>query len=158
MAEPVCPYLSKIVINSCKSLGIPCHEKGTYLCIEGPQFSTRAESLFYQQGNFDVVGMTNATEAKLAKEAELCYITIAMATDYDCWHDAEDNVTADMILKILNENTQKAENIIKDVAKVIDFDERECVCGSSLRQSVVTAKEDVPAKTLKRLSIFNLYG
>lgn len=157
MAEPVCPYLSRIVVNSCKSLGIPCHEKGTYLCIEGPQFSTKAESLFYQKSNFDVIGMTNATEAKLAKESELCYITIAMATDYDCWHDEEDNVTADMILKILNENARKAEDIIKDTANIIDFNEKECTCGSSLRQAVVTSEEDVPNKTMERLSIFNLY-
>lgn len=157
MAEPVCPYLRSVVINSCKSLGIHYHEKGTYFCIEGPQFSTKAESLFYKNNNFDVIGMTNATEAKLAKEAELCYTTIAMSTDYDCWHEEEDNVTADMILKILNENAQKAKNIIKEAVKVIDFNERECECGSSLKQAIVTAKKDVPDKTLERLSIFNLY-
>ncbi len=157
MAEPVCPYLRGVVINSCKSLGIHYHEKGTYFCIEGPQFSTKAESLFYKNSNFDVIGMTNATEAKLAKEAELCYATIAMSTDYDCWHEEEDNVTADMILNILNENAQKAKNIIKEAVKIIDFDERECECGSSLKQAIVTAKKDVPDKTLERLSIFNLY-
>lgn len=157
MAEPVCPYLRGVVINSCKSLGMPYHENGTYFCIEGPQFSTKAESFFYKSGNFDVIGMTNATEAKLAKEAELCYATIAMSTDYDCWHDEEDNVTADMILKILGENAQKAKNIIKEAVKAIDFDEKECECGSSLKQAIVTAKKDVPNKTLEKLSIFNLY-
>ncbi len=157
MAEPVCPHLRKVVINSCKSLGIPYHDKGTYFCIEGPQFSTKAESFFYKSSNFDIIGMTNATEAKLAKEAELCYATIAMSTDYDCWHEEEDNVSADMILKILNENAQKAKNIIKEAVKIMNFEERECECGSSLKQAVVTAKNDVPKRTLERLAIFNLY-
>ncbi len=157
MAEPVCPYLKSVVIDSCKSLGIHCHEKGTYLCIEGPQFSTRAESFFYKNSNFDVIGMTNATEAKLAKEAELCYATIAMSTDYDCWHEEEGNVSADMILKVLSENVQKAKNIIKEAVKMINFSEKRCECGSSLKQAVVTAKKDVPDKTLEKLSIFDLY-
>ena len=158
MAEPVCPYLRKILIESCKNLNIACHEGGTYICIEGPQFSTKAESFFYKNNGFDVIGMTNATEAKFAKEAELCYATIAMATDYDCWHEEEDNVTADMIIKILLENAEKAKKIIKESASKIDFTKSGlCSCDSSLRQAVVTAKKDVPGETLKKLSIFNLY-
>jgi 5'-methylthioadenosine phosphorylase len=111
--------------------------------------------------------MTNATEAKLAREAELCYTTIAMATDYDCWHEEEDNVNADMIIKILLENAEKAKNIIKESIGKIDFAHNECGvdgggknicgCGLSLQKSVVTAKKDVPEETLKKLSIFNLY-
>lgn len=158
MAEPVCPYLRQIIINSCKSLNITCHEKGAYFCIEGPQFSTKAESLFYKNSGFDVIGMTNATEARFAREAEICYATIAMSTDYDCWHEEEDNVTADMILKILNGNAQKAKNIIKEAVKIIDFNEKKCECETSLKQAIVTAKKDVPVKTLERLSIFNLYN
>ena len=167
MAEPVCSYLCKIVVDSCKSLDIPYHKGGSYLCIEGPQFSTKAESLFYKNNGFDVIGMTNATEAKLAREAELCYATIAMATDYDCWHEEEDNVNADMIIKILLENAEKAKNIIKESIAKIDFAHNECSaernggnlcsCGFSLQKSVVTAKKDVPEETLKKLSIFNLY-
>ena len=158
MAEPVCPYLRKILIESCKNLNIACHEGGAYICIEGPQFSTKAESFFYKNNGFDVIGMTNATEAKFAKEAELCYATIAMATDYDCWHEEEDNVTADMIIKILLENAEKAKKIIKESASKIDFTKNGlCSCDSSLRQAVVTAKKDVPGETLKKLSIFNLY-
>ncbi|MCL4532703.1 MAG: S-methyl-5'-thioadenosine phosphorylase [Deltaproteobacteria bacterium] len=158
MAEPVCPYLRKILIESCKNLNIACHEGGAYICIEGPQFSTKAESFFYKNNGFDVIGMTNATEAKFAKEAELCYATIAMATDYDCWHEEEDNVTADMIIKILLENAEKAKKIIKESASKIDFTKSGlCSCDSSLRQAVVTAKKDVPGETLKKLSIFNLY-
>ncbi len=158
MAEPVCPNLRKILIESCKSLNVACHEGGSYICIEGPQFSTKAESFFYKNNGFDVIGMTNATEAKFAKEAELCYATIAMATDYDCWHEEEDNVTADMIIKILIENAEKAKKIIKESAAKIDFTKKGiCSCGSSLRQAVVTAKKDVPDETLKKLSIFNLY-
>ena len=158
MAEPVCPNLRKILIESCKSLNVACHEGGSYICIEGPQFSTKAESFFYKNNGFDVIGMTNATEAKFAKEAELCYATIAMATDYDCWHEEEDNVTADMIIKILIENAEKAKKIIKESASKIDFAKKGlCSCGSSLRQAVVTAKKDVPDETLKKLSIFNLY-
>ena len=158
MAEPVCPYLRKILIESCKNLNIACHEGGTYICIEGPQFSTKAESFFYKNNGFDVIGMTNATEAKFAKEAELCYATIAMATDYDCWHEEEENVTADMIIKILLENAEKAKKIIKESASKIDFTKNGlCSCDSSLRQAVVTAKKDVPEETLKKLSIFNLY-
>ena len=101
--------------------------------------------------------MTNATEAKLAREAELCYSTIAMSTDYDCWHEEEDNVNADMILKILMENAEKAKNIIKKAVEDMDFSEKECSCGSSLQKAVVTAKKDVPKETLEKLSIFNLY-
>lgn len=158
MAEPVCPYLRKILIESCKNLNVACHEGGTYICIEGPQFSTKAESFFYKNNGFDVIGMTNATEAKFAKEAELCYATIAMATDYDCWHEEEENVTADMIIKILLENAEKAKKIIKESASKIDFTKSGlCSCNSSLRQAVVTAKKDVPDETLKKLSIFNLY-
>ena len=158
MAEPVCPYLRKILIESCKNLNVACHEGGTYICIEGPQFSTKAESYFYKNNGFDVIGMTNATEAKFAKEAELCYATIAMATDYDCWHEEEENVTADMIIKILLENAEKAKKIIKESASKIDFTKNGlCSCDSSLRQAVVTAKKDVPEETLKKLSIFNLY-
>ncbi|MCL6119612.1 MAG: S-methyl-5'-thioadenosine phosphorylase [Candidatus Acidulodesulfobacterium acidiphilum] len=158
MAEPVCPYLRKILIESCKNLNVACHEGGTYICIEGPQFSTKAESYFYKNNGFDVIGMTNATEAKFAKEAELCYATIAMATDYDCWHEEEENVTADMIIKILLENAEKAKKIIKESASKIDFTKSGlCSCNSSLRQAVVTAKKDVPDETLKKLSIFNLY-
>ena len=158
MAEPVCPYLRKILIESCKNLNVACHEGGTYICIEGPQFSTKAESYFYKNNGFDVIGMTNATEAKFAKEAELCYATIAMATDYDCWHEEEENVTADMIIKILLENAEKAKKIIKESASKIDFMKSGlCSCNSSLRQAVVTAKKDVPDETLKKLSIFNLY-
>ena len=158
MAEPVCPYLRKILIESCKNLNVACHEGGTYICIEGPQFSTKAESYFYKNNGFDVIGMTNATEAKFAKEAELCYATIAMATDYDCWHEEEENVTADMIIKILLENAEKAKKIIKESASKIDFTKNGlCSCDSSLRQAVVTAKKDVPGETLKKLSIFNLY-
>ncbi len=157
MAEPVCPYLRKIVINACKALGITFHDGGSYLCIEGPQFSTKAESFFYKNNGMDVIGMTNATEAKLAREAELCYATIAMATDYDCWHEEEENVTADMIIKILLENAEKAKNIIKESAGKIDFSNKECFCGLSLQKSLVTAKKDVPEETLKKLSIFDLY-
>ncbi|MHB1703847.1 MAG: S-methyl-5'-thioadenosine phosphorylase [bacterium] len=158
MAEPVCPYLRKILIESCKNLNVACHEGGAYICIEGPQFSTKAESFFYKNNGFDIIGMTNATEAKFAKEAELCYATIAMATDYDCWHEEEENVTADMIIKILLENAEKAKKIIKESASKIDFTKSGlCSCNSSLRQAVVTAKKDVPDETLKKLSIFNLY-
>ncbi len=158
MAEPVCSYLRKILIESCKNLNVACHEGGSYICIEGPQFSTKAESFFYKNNGFDVIGMTNATEAKFAKEAELCYATIAMATDYDCWHEEEENVTADMIIKILLENAEKAKKIIKESASKIDFTKSGlCSCDSSLRQAVVTAKKDVPEETLKKLSIFNLY-
>ncbi len=158
MAEPVCPYLRKILIESCKNLNVACHEGGSYICIEGPQFSTKVESFFYKNNGFDVIGMTNATEAKFAKEAELCYATIAMATDYDCWHEEEENVTADMIIKILIENAEKAKKIIKESVSKIDFNKSGlCSCDSSLRQAVVTAKKDVPDETLKKLSIFNLY-
>jgi 5'-methylthioadenosine phosphorylase len=177
MAEPVCPSLRKTIIGSCKTLGISHHDGGSYLCIEGPQFSTRAESLFYKNSGFDVIGMTNATEARFAREAEICYATIAMATDYDCWHEEEDNVNADMIIKILLSNAEKAKNIIKTAVNNIAFSNSNdgsskdacsenggghgtgniCSCGSSLRQAVVTAKKDVPEETLKKLSIFNLY-
>ncbi len=158
MAEPVCPYLRSITVNSCKRLEIKYHAKGTYFCIEGPQFSSKAESVFFKNSGLDIIGMTNATEAKLAREAGLCYTTIAMSTDYDCWHEEEDNVTAGMILKILNENAEKAKNIIRDAIKYIDFSNKGCGCHLSLDKAIITAKKDVPEETLKKLSIFNLYN
>ncbi len=163
MAEPVCPHLREIIINSCRELDISHHKTGSYFCMEGPQFSTKAESFFYKNNAFDVIGMTNATEAKFAREAELCYATIAMATDYDCWHEEEADVNADMILKILAGNAEKAKSIIKKAIEKIDFSEKgcgenKCGCAFSLQKAVVTAKKDVPAETLNRLSIFNLYG
>ncbi|MHB1646350.1 MAG: S-methyl-5'-thioadenosine phosphorylase [Candidatus Acididesulfobacter diazotrophicus] len=177
MAEPVCSCLRNIVIDSCKSLGIKYHSKGTYICIEGPQFSSKAESLFFKNSGFDVIGMTNATEAKFAREASLCYTTIAMATDYDCWHEEEENVTADIIIKILNENAEKAKSIIKEAIKYIDhtnidnsdFSEEDinninsgknlntCICASSIEHAVVTAKKDVPENILNKLAIFEIY-
>jgi 5'-methylthioadenosine phosphorylase len=151
-ADPVCPNLYNIIYEAGIDAGATIHKGGTYLCIEGPQFSTRAESLIYRKWGVDVIGMTNVTEAKLAREAEICYATIALATDYDCWHEAEDDVTVEAILEILHKNVTTAQKIIKSaVAKI--GSERKCQCKNALKNAILTSKKKIPAKTKKDLDL-----
>ena len=128
---------------------------GTYICIEGPQFSTRAESNIYRKWGVDVIGMTNIPEAKLAREAEICYATVALSTDYDCWHTSEESVTVEMILNTLKANVETAKRIIKNAAPLIGAmgGERKCKCASALKYAVLTDKRRIPAKTRKNLSL-----
>jgi 5'-methylthioadenosine phosphorylase len=132
-------------------MAVPVHRKGTYINMEGPQFSTLAEAHFHRAMKFDVIGMTNATEAKLAREAEICYATIAMITDYDCWHPEHESVTASQIIATLNQNATNAQNVVREAVKTMPS-ERKCKCGSALAHSLITDFKLVPQKTKKNLA------
>jgi 5'-methylthioadenosine phosphorylase len=149
--KPTCGQLSGILADACVSSAVPVHRKGTYICMEGPQFSTLAEAHFHRAMKFDVIGMTNVTEAKLAREAEICYATISMITDYDCWHPEHDSVTVSAIIATLNQNATNAQNVIREAIKTMPA-ERKCKCGSALKHAIITDPKVVPAKTKKNLA------
>lgn len=149
--KPTCGELSVVLADACVSSGVPVHRKGTYICMEGPQFSTLAEATFHRAMKFDVIGMTNVTEAKLAREAEICYSTIAMITDYDCWHPGHDSVSVAQIIATLNQNATNAQNVLREAIKTLPA-ERKCKCGSALKHALITDPKVVPAKTKKKLA------
>ncbi len=149
-ADPVCPELAGVAAAAAESAKITAKRGGTYLCMEGPAFSTRAESNIYRSWGMDVIGMTNLQEAKLAREAEICYVTIAMVTDYDCWHPGHDAVTVTDIIKNLNENAENAAKLVAQAVASMPA-ERTCKCGSSLQHAILTARDRVPAETRARL-------
>ena len=151
MADPVCPDLGTMLIGAGVTIGATVHRGGTYLCMEGPQFSTRAESLTYRQWNVEVIGMTNATEAKLAREAEICYSTIALATDYDCWHHSEEAVTVEAVLAVMKHNIETSKAMIREAVRALPA-ERTCSCGDALRNTIMTPEKLIPAKTKKDLA------
>ncbi len=151
-AEPVCRELAQVVFKGAKKIVGRVHNGGTYICIEGPQFSTRSESFVYRSFGVDVIGMTNIPEAKLAREAGICYSTMALATDYDCWHEVEEDVTAEMVVAVLQRNIENAKRIIREVAKTIP-DERACGCSAALKNAIMTAKDRIPAEVVKRLKL-----
>lgn len=150
MAEPVCAALSELLARAGTTVGATVHRGGTYLCMEGPQFSTRAESLTYRKWEVDVIGMTNATEAKLAREAEICYSTIALATDYDCWHHSEEAVSVEAVLEVMRRNIETSKAIIREAVKNMP-DLRSCPCGSALQNTIMTPEDLIPAGTKKDL-------
>ncbi len=151
-ADPVCRHLSKTLYQAAKAAGATVHMGGTYVCIEGPQFSTRAESNVYRSWGVDVIGMTNIPEAKLAREAEICYATIALSTDYDCWHATQESVTVEMILATIKANVAMARQIIKNAAPAI-AQRRECKCPCAMQYAVLTDKKKIPAKAKKDLAL-----
>jgi len=152
-ADPICGELSGILYNAGVAVGAKITKGGTYLCMEGPQFSTRGESRIYRQWGVDVIGMTNVTEAKLAREAEICYATIALVTDYDCWHETEEDVTIEAVIAILKKNVETAKSIIKaalgDIPPVPG-----CSCGEALKYAIMTPAGLIPEKTKADLDIF----
>lgn len=151
-ADPVCPELSKVVGGACREAGVTVKEGGTYLCMEGPAFSTKAESNVYRSWGMDVIGMTNLQEAKLAREAELCYVTVAMVTDYDCWHNDHDAVTVEQIIGNLVKNASNACSVVaKAVAAMPGA--RSCKCGSALSHAIITDRAMVPETTRKKLGL-----
>lgn len=152
MADPVCSVLSDELFDICIALGVTVHKGGTYLCMEGPQFSSRAESNIYRSWGVDVIGMTNATEAKLAREAEICYGSLSMATDYDCWHEAHDDVTVEELIETLNNNVDLAKTIIEKAVHVIS-ESRECGCCNALENAIITPAEAITQETKDRLGI-----
>ncbi len=149
-ADPLCEDMRKILIQSGRAAGAIVHEKGTYLCMEGPQFSTRAESHIYRQWGTDVIGMTNLQEAKLAREAEMCYATIALSTDYDCWHEGHDDVSVTAIIEVLHKNVEMAKKIIRLALKEMATP-RTCSCRTAIQHAILTDKKVIPEETKKRL-------
>ena len=155
MADPVCLSTAGTLFNAAQKAGANVHEGGTYICIEGPQFSSRAESLLYRQWGVDVIGMTNVTEAKLAREAGICYSTLALVTDFDCWHIDEEPVTLEAVLEIMHENVEQAQKVIKELIPMLGSIEP-CSCCDAAKFAVVTVPEKIPQKLKDELSI--LFG
>jgi 5'-methylthioadenosine phosphorylase len=151
-ADPVCPEVADVVAEAGERARVICKRGGTYLCMEGPQFSTRAESNVYRGLGMDVIGMTNLQEAKLAREAELCYATMAMVTDYDCWHPHHDSVTVDQIIAVLLKNAENACRVVRETVVAMPK-ERGCKCGSALKNAIVTDRKMIPAVTRKKLAV-----
>ena len=152
LADPICRETCAVLYEAGKKAGATVHKGGTYICIEGPQFSTRAESNIYRQWGVDVIGMTNVTEAKLAREAGLCYSTLALVTDYDCWHIEEEPVTLEAVLKIMHQNVERAKQVINELVPLMDSVEP-CCCADAAKQAVVTESAKIPEKLKKDLSI-----
>jgi 5'-methylthioadenosine phosphorylase len=151
-ADPVCPQLAEVVTGACKKAKVVGKRGGTYICMEGPQFSTKAESNLYRSWGMDVIGMTNLQEAKLAREAELCYVTVAMVTDYDCWHPHHDSVTVDQIVAVLLKNAENACDVVREAVAAMPKG-RTCKCGSALAHAILTDKSKIPAATRERLKL-----
>ena len=153
MAEPVCPHLAAALDKAAHQTAATVHRGGTYICIEGPQFSTKAESRIYRGWGVDVIGMTNMPEAKLAREAELCYATLALATDYDVWHETHEAVTVEAVIQNLLQNVATARDVLRRVIPTI-APPRTCPCPSLLKNAVITAPNAVPPATRKKLALF----
>jgi 5'-methylthioadenosine phosphorylase len=151
-ARPTCGPLSGVLADACVHEAVKVHRRGTYVCIEGPQFSTLAEALVNRELRFEVIGMTNLTEAKLAREAEICYATIAMITDYDCWHPEHESVTAAQIIATLAQNAENAQKVLRTAVRTLGT-ERTCNCGSALQHALVTDLKIAPKATKKRLAV-----
>lgn len=151
LADPVCSEMVPLLVQAGRSAGAVMHEGGTYLCMEGPQFSTRAESLTYRGWGVDVIGMTNLQEAKLAREAEICYATLALITDYDCWHEDEDAVSTTSVVEVLQANATMAQRVVAEAVKALPRRSSACRCGMALEGAVMTSPEQIPEETLKRV-------
>jgi 5'-methylthioadenosine phosphorylase len=152
IAEPICAPLLDQLARAVGDNGATLHRGGTYICIEGPQFSTLAESNLYRSWNVDVIGMTNATEVRLAREAELCYATMAMVTDYDCWHEEEEAVTVDAVIARLEQNAATAQDVVARLAAGLDED-RSCRCGSALENAILTDRRKIGPQARERLHL-----
>ena len=151
-ADPVCSHLSGFVRQAAGNLEFPIKSGGTYVCMEGPAFSTRAESHLYRSWGMDLIGMTNLQEAKLAREAEICYVTIAMVTDYDCWHEEEADVTVEMLIEYLTRNSENAKRLIAETVRVLPS-RRDCACNRALESAIITDRSAVPSETAEKLRV-----
>jgi 5'-methylthioadenosine phosphorylase len=151
-ADPVCAEVQTAMDTACRKAKVVGKRGGTYICIEGPQFSTKAESNLYRSWGMDVIGMTNLQEAKLAREAEICYATLAMVTDYDCWHPDHDSVTVDQIVAVLNKNAANACEVVRNAVAAIPTD-RKCHCGSALKYAIMTDPKRIPSEARQRLRL-----
>ncbi len=155
--DPVCGTVAAVASDACSVSGVTARKGGTYVCMEGPQFSTRAESFLYRSWGADVIGMTNLQEAKLAREAEICYATIAMVTDYDCWREGHDDVTVDQIVAVLHQNAANAAKVVRTAIAAMPA-ERACPCASALKHAILTQPDAIPAATREKMKlIFGKY-
>ena len=150
-AHPFCAQLSELAYTAARSSSATVHKGGTYVCMEGPQFSTLAESKLYRSWGMDIIGMTNLQEAKLAREAEICYTTIALVTDYDCWHPEHDQVTVDLIIANLTQNARTAQQVIADAVERLPY-ERNCECATALKYAIITRPDAVPTAVRRELA------
>jgi len=150
--DPVCATVAAAIVSGCEAADVVGKTRGTYVCMEGPQFSTRAESNLYRSWGADVIGMTNLQEAKLAREAEICYATMAMVTDYDCWHESHDAVTVDQIIAVLNQNAANAAKVVRAAVAAMPR-ERTCACASALKFAILTQRSAIPAATREKLDL-----
>jgi 5'-methylthioadenosine phosphorylase len=153
LADPVCHELSDVLHAAALKAGAITHKGGTYICMEGPAFSTRAESFMYRSFEAAIIGMTNLTEAKLAREAEICYGIIALSTDYDCWHAAHDDVSVEAVVQIIQQNVAMAKDIIRHAVASIHGQEQNCPCGSALQYAIISDKSSIPAETKQKLEL-----
>jgi 5'-methylthioadenosine phosphorylase len=157
--HPVCAQVGDVLEAACKTAGVTTHRGGTYICMEGPAFSTIAESNVYRSWGMDIIGMTNLQEAKLAREAEICYATLALVTDYDCWHPDHDAVSVDTVVEYLNKNVRNAQVIMQESVKRLAEQERTCKCGTALKNAIFTAPHLWPEQTARKLeAIIKKYG
>jgi 5'-methylthioadenosine phosphorylase len=152
LADPVCPELAQAFASGCKQIGVVGKLGGTYVCMEGPQFSTRAESNVYRSWGMDVIGMTNLQEAKLAREAEICYSTMAMVTDYDCWHEGHDAVTVEQVIAVAVQNAENATKVLREAILAVPAN-RQCKCGSALQFAIMTDRTKIPPHTREKLGL-----
>jgi 5'-methylthioadenosine phosphorylase len=150
--DPVCATVASAFEKACAEVSVVGKRGGTYVCMEGPQFSTRAESNLYRSWGADVIGMTNLQEAKLAREAEICYATLAMVTDYDCWHEGHDDVTVDQIVAVLHQNAENAGKVVKAAVRAMPA-ERSCACTSALKFAILTDGKVIPQATREKLGL-----
>jgi 5'-methylthioadenosine phosphorylase len=151
--NPVCGSVAAVLEQACVTVGVVGKNGGTYVCMEGPQFSTRAESNLYRSWGADVIGMTNLQEAKLAREAEICYATIAMVTDYDCWREGHDDVTVDQVVAVLHQNADNASRVVRAAVAAVHAQEKACACRDALKYAILTHRKAIPAETRRKLSI-----
>lgn len=153
IAKPVCPRLIDVAVEAAKAAGAVVHRGGAYVCMEGPQFSTRAESESYRQMNMDIIGMTNLQEARLAREAEICYVSLSMVTDYDCWHETEEAVSGEAVMEVVRQNSKMSQEVVREMLKRVgEPHQRGCICEEALKYSLITERSMIPAETLKALA------
>jgi 5'-methylthioadenosine phosphorylase len=152
LADPFCEAMREALARAGREAGAPVHDRGTYLCMEGPQFSTRAESQLYRSWGAHVIGMTNLQEAKLSREAEICFATLALATDYDCWNQSAGDVEIEQVIRILTENVRLAQRIIRGAVAYLPG-ERSCACAQALKDAIITDRAKIPKKARKELGL-----
>ena len=154
--DPVCPMVVDVFVKACAEVGVVGKKGGTYVCMEGPQFSTRAESKLYRSWGADVIGMTNLQEAKLAREAEISYATLAMVTDYDCWYEGHDDVTVEQVIAVMHQNSGNAQKVVKAAVRLMPMDLSASPAQTAAKFAIMTDKTMIPAETKKKLDV--LFG